>query len=123
MPKQGWLRWKEVEEALRSIGAGLHQDPTKWPFAQVRLKREGLPVGFRLELDEMAERLGVRLVEYKLEDADEVTRVRDEGTISNRVVDLEPEEFFEKAFEIEHRRKPGEAHRAVFEQVKREVVG
>lgn len=110
LPERGYLEWPEVEGALGSLGKGL-------PFVQVKLKREGLPVGFREELDGLAERLGVRLVEVKLEDREHAT-VMGEG---ERVAELQPAELFRRAFVEQWGREPEDRHREVFEQVKEEV--
>ncbi|MFN8938459.1 MAG: exonuclease SbcCD subunit D [Acidobacteriota bacterium] len=110
IPERGFLPWGEVEGALAGLGGGM-------PFAQVKLQREGLPVGYREELDAMAERAGVRLVEVKLE---ETERGKSAG-FGERVTELQPGELFRRAFFDKHGKEPEERHRKVFERVKEEV--
>lgn len=116
LPERGALRFDEVADRLAALA--LPADvPLEWqPFVQVCLRREGLPAGFRAELDAVLQAFPVRLVASNVEAP---AGGGGSATASEPFVQLSslsPETLFAQAFEREHGSPPTPAHLAAFHE-------
>lgn len=89
------------------------------PFLQIRLARAGLPTGHRAEVDRIAERFPVRVVDVRVASVDGVAQdVVPEGVPLVRLVERDPEDLFKLAFLRTHGAEPGAAHLDVFHRAR-----
>jgi exonuclease SbcD len=117
IPETGEIRLDELEDRLAALELP-HDLPIEWrPFVQVRLARAGLKAGFRAEVDQIAERFPVRIVEARPGDAGkaELEAMRAPATV--RLGEIDPEELFRQAFmRTHHGAEPAPAHLDAFHQ-------
>jgi exonuclease SbcD len=88
------------------------------PFIQLHLAREGLPPGFREEVDRIAEAFPVRIVDVRvtaLVDMPASTIVADPFV---RLAERDPEDLFKLAFERQFGTSPDATHLEVFHRVR-----
>ena len=90
------------------------------PFVQVRLARDGLPPGFREEVDRIAERFPVRVVEVRLPPLPDVVR-EIARVATTRLADIDPVKVFEAAFERKFGHAPEPRHHHVFQLLREEI--
>jgi exonuclease SbcD len=88
---------------------------------QIRLSRAGLAAGFRAEVDRIAERFAVRIVDARIA-APETNAVETaDAAPLIRLAECQPEELFRSAFEKQHDAPPGPAHLDIFHRVAAEA--
>ena len=112
IPQSGYATYDEVTSLLNNTTP---HDMLQ-PFAQVRLRRAGLPPTFREDLDTLAESRGLRLVETRVEDTANPSNPLT-PLPSQTISDYDPAHFFELAFKRTTDQDPTSAHRAVFHQI------
>jgi exonuclease SbcD len=106
VPERGAVAMKDLRRALEALGAATGS------YVYVELKRAGLLATFREDVEEEAQRCGLRLLEVKVESlAPTETRALPE---LRSVKAFAPNELFSMAFEREHGRAPGVEHARVF---------
>jgi exonuclease SbcD len=115
LPAGGEMRAGELADHLSALALPPDLPPERRPFVQVRLAREGLGPGFREEIDSVAARFPVRLVDVRLADAaaPESKGMPGAGALA-RLAERDPEDLFRLAFERQHSRPPGAAHLEAF---------
>lgn len=118
LPNTGDMRLPELGDHL--VALGLPQDmPTEdQPFIQLHLAREGLPPGFREEVDRIAESFPVRIVDARvtaLVDMQANSIIADPFV---RLAERDPEDLFKLAFERQFGTGPDAAHLEVFHHVR-----
>ena len=92
------------------------------PFVQAKLKREELPVGFREELDRLADPFHVRMLEPSIATSINLSQVEAaEAETLRSVADHQPEELFRLAFEKRFERKPSAEQLDIFHRIEAEV--
>ncbi len=119
LPERGELRLADVGDHLNALGLSTDLPRQQHPFLQIRLTREGLTSGFREALDVLAESYPVRLVETRVAPLPE-TGHRALRDPLRRLVEVDPEEMFRRAFEHTFGAPPEAAHLEVFHQVRAE---
>ncbi|MFN3868113.1 MAG: exonuclease SbcCD subunit D [Hyphomicrobiaceae bacterium] len=116
VPERGVMRFSDVAAHLAELA--LPADvPLEWrPFVQLCLSREGLPPGFRAELDAVLQAFPVRLVASTVEAAASGATVAAANEPMAQLSSLSPDTLFAQAFEREHGGAPSPAHVAAFHE-------
>ena len=121
VPAHGECSLDQLDDQMAALGLAAGTAFEQRPFIQVRLARAGLGAGFRAEIDAIAEKYPVRLVDVRLTALPEgAALAASEGPIV-RLAELEPEELFVKAFERSQGTPPGQLHLDVFHQAQAEA--
>ncbi len=119
VPSDGEIRVADLGDHLAALGLPPDLPHDRRPFVQVRLSREGLPPGFREEVDRVAEGFPVRIVDVRLQPLPDVvkefTRVA-----TMRLADIDPVKVFEAAFERKLGHAPEPRHHHVFQLLREE---
>jgi exonuclease SbcD len=117
LPESGEIRLDELEDRLAALELP-HDLPIEWrPFVQVRLARAGLKAGFRAEVDQIAERFPVRIVEARAGDAGKAELEAARAPATVRLGEIDPEDLFRQAFaRTHHGAEPAPAHLDAFHQ-------
>jgi exonuclease SbcD len=121
LPEEGDMRLAELGDHLTAMGLPSDLPPHERPFVQVRLSREGLPAGFREEVDRIAEGFPVRIVDARVPAIPEALH---EAIIVDpmiRLAERDPEDLFKLAFEREAGFAPNAAHLDVFHRARTEA--
>lgn len=117
LPEDGDIHLADVEDHFAALALAADLPLEERPFVQIRLAREGLSAGFREEIDRVAERFPVRVVEVKLPALPEAPIRGGEVAIPVRLAERAPEEMFKLAFEREFQTPPEAVHMDVFHRV------
>lgn len=115
------MRLSELGDHFAALGLQSNLTINEQPFVQVRLLREGLPHGFREEIDRIAESFPVRIVDVRVAamlDAVNGAAIADPLI---RLAERDPEDLFKIAFERSFGVAPGAAHLDVFHRARAEV--
>lgn len=118
LPADGDLRLNEFGDHLSALSLPPDLPLIERPFIQVRLARDGLPPGFREEIDRVAESFPVRVVDTRVA---AMPNVPHEGVIADplvRLADRDPEELFKLAFERAFGVAPDAAHLDIFHRAR-----
>ena len=121
LPPAGDMRLAELGDHLSALDLPPDLPINERPFVQVRLVREGLPPGFRQEIDRIAESFPVRIVDARV--AALPDRLEEAG-IADRLIRLaerDPEDLFRLAFERKFGVAPEAAHLDVFHRARAEA--
>lgn len=122
LPEVGEATVADLGDHFGNMGLGSETPVEQMPFVQVRLAREGLPAGYRAEVDRIAEGFPVRVVDVRVS-----TPVPDSSQIGGdakplvRLAECDPEELFRLAFARAHGVPPNPAHFDVFHRVRTEA--
>lgn len=114
------MRLSELGDHLTALGLESDLTVNAQPFIQVRLLREGLPHGFREEIDRIAESFPVRIVDVRVAAMPDAIGV----AIADphiRLAERDPEDLFKIAFERSFGVAPDAAHLDVFHRARAEV--
>ena len=114
VPPHGETRAGDLGDHLRALGLPSDLPHDRRPFVQVRLSRDGLPPGFREEVDRIAEGFPVRVVDVRLQPLPEVVK-EIARVATTRLADLDPVKVFEAAFERKIGHAPEPRHHHVFQ--------
>lgn len=118
LPNTGDMRLSDLGDHLTALGLAQDMPTEDHPFIQLHLAREGLPAGFREEVDQIAESFPVRIVDAR------VTALADAQTSSIiadpfvRLAERDPEDLFKLAFERQFGTGPDATHLEVFHLVR-----
>jgi DNA repair protein SbcD/Mre11 len=121
LPASGDMRLTELGDHLQALDLQPDLPISQRPFVQVRLAREGLPPGFRDEIDRIAENFPVRVVDARVAPLPEAPH---EAVIADplvRLAERDPEDLFKLAFERAFGALPDAAHLDVFHRARAEV--
>ena len=115
------MRLTELGDQLKALDLQPDLAISQRPFVQVRLAREGLPPGFRDEIDRIAENFPVRVVDARVAPLPEALH---EAIIADplvRLAERDPEDLFKLAFERTFGAPPDAAHLDVFHRARAEA--
>jgi exonuclease SbcD len=121
LPAAGDMRLTELGDHLTALGLPSGLANHERPFVQVRLAREGLPAGFREEIDRIAESFPVRIVDPRVAG---IPGALEEVILADpmiRLAERDPEDLFKLAFKRARGVAPDAAHLDVFHQARVEA--
>ena len=113
VPASGETTLGDLRDHLAALALPTDLPHDARPFVQVHLAREGLPHGYRQEVDRIGDRYPVRIVDVRtspLLDASSAVS----SIVTVRLADVDPETVFAAAFARKHGRPPSDEHRRVF---------
>ena len=118
LPTKGTMAVVDIPLQLEALHLPSDLPEERRPFVQVHLQRENLSVGFREELDRLAEPFPVRMLEPSIAAFTDLSQVHGAADESFRTVsDHQPEELFRMAFREKHNKDPLPPHLEVFHGV------
>ena len=120
-PEAGDMRLTELGDYLTALNLQPDLPINERPFVQIRLARDGLPSGFREEIDRIAENFPVRIVDARVAS---IPGALNEAVLTDpliRLAERDPEDLFKLAFEREFGAAPNAAHLDVFHRARAEV--
>lgn len=121
LPEAGDMRLTELGDYLTALGLQADLPINERPFVQIRLARDGLPPGFREEIDHIAENFPVRIVDARVA---AIPGALNEAVLTDpliRLAERDPEDLFKLAFEREFGAAPDAAHLDVFHRARAEA--
>jgi DNA repair protein SbcD/Mre11 len=121
LPDTGDMRLTEVGDHLKALDLQADLPMSERPFVQIRIAREGLPPGFREEVDRLAESFPVRIVDVRVAAP---TLAAAEPAVADpliRLAERDPEDLFKLAFQRASGAAPEAAHLDVFHRARTEV--
>ena len=121
LPEGGDMRLSELGDHFAALGLQSNLTINEQPFVQVRLLREGLPHGFREEIDRIAESFPVRIVDVRVAAIPDAVNSAAIADPLIRLAERDPEDLFKIAFERSFGVAPGAAHIDVFHRARAEV--
>jgi exonuclease SbcD len=121
LPEVGDMRLSELGDHLTALGLRSDLTVNEQPFVQVRLLREGLPHGFREEIDRIAECFPVRIVDVRVTAMPDAVNGVATADPLIRLAERDPEDLFKIAFERSFGVAPDAAHLDVFHRARAEV--
>ena len=115
LPERGEMRADEIGDRLAALDLDPGLPVELQPFVQVWLSREGLAAGYRAQIDEVAERFPVRLLDPRVARPEGLSVADLLSEPHLRLAELDPEDLFRRAFERAHGGSaPTEAHVEAF---------
>jgi len=121
LPEEGDMAFAEFGDRLTALDLPPDLAILDQPFVQVRLAREGLPPGFREEIDRVAGSFPVRVVDVRVTAPPESPDERASADPLIRLSERDPEDLFKLAFQREFGVAPGAAHLDVFHRARAEA--
>jgi exonuclease SbcD len=122
LPATGTMSVADLPSHLAALQLPADLPVERRPFVQAKLKRDELPVGFREELDRLAEPFPVRMLEPSIATSIDLTQVEAAAAETLRsVADHQPEELFRLAFEHRFEREPSAEQLDIFHRIEAEV--
>lgn len=121
LPEAGDMCLTELGDYLTALNLQSDLAINERPFIQIRLARDGLPPGFREEIDRIAENFPVRIVDARVA---AIPGALNEALLSDpliRLAERDPEDLFKLAFEREFGAAPNAAHLDVFHRARAEA--
>lgn len=121
LPEAGDMRLTELGDYLTALGLQPELPINERPFVQIRLARDGLPPGFREEIDRIAGNFPVRIVDARIA---AIPGALNEAVLTDpliRLAERDPEDLFKLAFEREFGAAPNAAHLDVFHRARAEA--
>jgi exonuclease SbcD len=122
LPATGTMSVADLPSHLAALQLPADLPVEQRPFVQAKLKREELPVGFREELDRLADPFPVRMLEPSIATSINLSQVEAAAAETLRsVADHQPEELFRLAFEKRFEREPSAEQLDIFHRIEAEV--
>jgi exonuclease SbcD len=121
LPGTGEMRLAEFGDHLTALDLQPDLATSERPFIQVRLARQGLPHGFREEIDRIAESFPVRIVDTRVAPLPDALSEAIAADPLIRLAERDPEDLFKIAFERAFGVVPDSAHLDVFHRARAEV--
>jgi exonuclease SbcD len=121
LPATGDMRVAELGDHLTALGLPSDLATQERPFVQVRLARDGLPPGFREEIDRIAENFSVRIVEARVAAIPGALKEVILADPMIRLAERDPEDLFMLAFERAFGVAPDAGHLDVFHRARAEA--
>lgn len=121
LPEVGDMRLTELGDHLAALDLRKDLAIGERPFVQVRLAREGLPHGFREEVDRIAESFPVRMVDARVAAMPDALNGAVIADPLIRLAERDPEDLFKIAFKRAFGVAPDAAHLDVFQRARTEV--
>jgi DNA repair protein SbcD/Mre11 len=121
LPQAGDMRLTELGDHLTALDLQPDLPINERPFVQIRLARDGLPSGFREEIDRVAGNFPVRIVDSRVA---AIPDALNEAVLTDpliRLAERDPEDLFKLAFEREFGAAPNAAHLDVFHRARAEA--
>ena len=121
LPEASDMRLTELGDYLTALDIQPDLPITERPFVQIRLARDGLPPGFREEIDRIAGNFPVRIVDARVA---AIPGALNEAVLTDpliRLAERDPEDLFKLAFEREFGAAPNAAHLDVFHRARAEA--
>ena len=115
------MRLTELGDHLTALDLQPDLAINERPFVQIRLARDGLPPGFREEIDRIAENFPVRIVDARVAS---IPGAPNEAVLTDpliRLAERDPEDLFKLAFERAFGASPNAAHLDVFHRARAEA--
>jgi exonuclease SbcD len=121
LPEAGDMRLTELGDHLAALDLQPDLALNERPFIQVKLAREGLPPGFREEIDRIAESFPVRIIDARVTSMPEASNETLNIDPLIRLAERDPEDLFKLAFERAFGVAPGASHLDVFHRARSEA--
>ena len=121
LPKKGAMHLDELGDHLKALDLPKEIDAAHRPFVSVRISQAGAHAGARAEIDQIASKFPVRVVDSRIV-APEAAAAREDAEPIVRLTELDPEDLFRKAFEKTHKRAPEAAHLDAFHRAAAEAA-
>ena len=121
LPNKGAMHLDELGDHLKALDLPKEIDAAHRPFVSVRISQAGAHAGARAEIDQIASKFPVRVVDSRIV-APEAAAAHEHAEPILRLTELDPEDLFRKAFEKTHKRAPGEAHLDAFHRAAAEAA-
>ena len=122
LPASGTMGVTDLPSHLAALHLPADLPMERRPFVQMRLQRENLPVGFREELDRLAEPFPVRMLEPSIAASMTFPQMHAVSTEMLRTItEHQPEELFRLAFKETFARDPSPEQLEIFHGVASEV--
>lgn len=121
IPETGDMHLTELGDHLKALDLPSDLVIQERPFVQVRLAREGLPPGFREEIDRIAENFPVRIVDARVAVIPGALHQVNLTDPMIRLAERDPEDLFKLAFERTFGVAPDVAQLDVFHRARAEA--
>ena len=121
LPETGDMHLTELGDHLKALDLPSDLVIQERPFVQVRLAREGLPPGFREEIDRIAENFPVRIVDAHVAVIPGALHQVNLTDPMIRLAERDPEDLFKLAFERTFGVAPDVAQLDVFHRARAEA--
>ena len=121
LPATGDMRLAELGDHLTALDLPSDLATQERPFVQVMLARDGLPPGFREEIDRIAENFPVRIVDARVAALPGALKEVILADPMIRLAERDPEDLFKLAFERAFGVAPDVAHLDVFHRARAEA--
>ncbi|GJD42341.1 Nuclease SbcCD subunit D [Methylobacterium cerastii] len=119
LPEAGDMALGELGDRLAALDLDPGLPVEARPFLQIRLARAGLPAGYRAEVDRIAERFPVRVVDVRVASVDAPSPdLAPVGGPMVRLAERDPEDLFRMAFLQTHGVEPAAPHLDVFHRAR-----
>jgi exonuclease SbcD len=119
LPETGEASFGELGDLLRALDLDPALLVGNRPFLQIVLAREGLPTGYRAEVDRVAEAFPVRVVDVRVARVEgPVPDLVPAGVPMLRLAERDPEDLFRLAFMRTHDVEPSAGHLDVFHRAR-----
>ena len=119
LPAAGDMTLDDLGDHLNALALDPDLPLEARPYIQVRLAREGLLLGYRAEVDRIAEGFPVRVVDVRVAVPPRVAIAIEEAeTPPPRLSERDPEELFRLAYRARWDEEPGLAHLDVFHRAR-----
>lgn len=118
LPNAGDMRLAELADHLAALGVPQDMPLEDQPFIQLHLAREGLPPGFREEVDRIAEAFPLRIVDVRVTAPVDMPANAIITDPFVRLAERDPEDLFKLAFERQFGARPEATHLEVFHRVR-----
>ena len=119
LPDTGEIMLSELGDRLAALDLDPGMHVGLRPFLQIVLARDGLPAGYRAEVDRIAEAFPARVVDVRVARAEgPVVDLAPAGAPMVRLAERDPEDLFRMAFTRTHGVEPAAAHLDVFHRAR-----
>lgn len=115
LPASGDMPLADLGQALEQLQLPPDLPVEHHPFVQLRLTRQGLPGGFREEVDRIAESFPVRMFDVRVVIPGEQPEPAADPLLT--LAERQPEDLFRLAFARHHGREPEDPHLDIFHRI------